>query len=378
MLPYGRHLIEEDDIAAVAETLRSDFLTSGPKIEEFEKALCEVTGAQYAVVCSSGTAALHLIARAMDLGPADCVIVPSITFLATANSPHETGARIVFADVNARTGLMEPEHLEAALNRCGSHTPRAVFPVHLRGEGVNLKALRSVADHNQIKVIGDSCHAIGGEINGSPTGACRYEDAATFSFHPVKTIAMGEGGAITTNDPELAEKTRRLRTHNVEWTADIGPWAYEMPAPGFNYRASALHCALGLSQLKKLQRFVDRRAQLAALYDKALEGLSPHLSVIPRQGHTRSGWHLYSVLIDFNALGKDRAQVMNELKERRIGTQVHYIPVHTQPYYRALEPELHLPGAEDYYAQTLSLPLFPAMSDEDVGRVVEALKDVLV
>lgn len=389
-LPYGRHTIEDDDIAAVAAVLRSDSLTGGPAVARFERSFAERVGAGYAVACANGTAALHLASLALRLGPSDRVIVPSVTFLATANGPHYTGAEVVFADVDAHTGLMTAATLEAAIARAGD-TPRAVFPVHLNGACVDMAAISQIANRRQLTVIEDACHAVGATYGDAiAVGSCLHSQMAVFSLHPVKTIAMGEGGVVTTNDPALCERLMLLRNHGMvrdparflqpeeAFHADgaANPWYYEMPEPGYNYRASEIHCALGLSQLAKLDRFLDRRRRLAAAYDRLLQPLAPQIRPISRPQKCVSGWHLYVVHIDFDGIGLSRAEVMRGLAAAGIGTQVHYLPLHRQPYWRARQPHLTLPGADTYYAHCLSLPLFPAMSDDQVARVVGALADV--
>ena len=377
MLPYGKQSIDSDDIGAVVETLKSDFLTTGPKVEEFEQALCAATGAQDAVVCSNGTTALHLACLALGLGPEDAVIVPSVTFLATANAARYCGAEVIFSDVNPDSGLLEASNLEDALAANSDKNIRAVFPVHLGGHCVDMKAIETVARKHDIKIIADSCHALGGEYDGKPVGACAHEDMATFSFHPVKTIAMGEGGAVTTNNPEWAKKMRTLRTHGMQKTPKIGPWSYDMQQIGFNYRASDIHCALGVSQLKKLGQFVKRRSELAELYTSLLKPLG-NVILSPEGGYeNKAGWHLYAARIDFETLGLSRGEVMDALLEKGIGSQVHYIPIHTQPYYTDLYGQQTLSGAETYYNHTLSLPLYPDLKDEDVRYVVDTLKQII-
>jgi UDP-4-amino-4,6-dideoxy-N-acetyl-beta-L-altrosamine transaminase len=395
MIPYGRHTIEDDDIAAVADVLRSEALTGGAAVGRFETALAAVSATPHAVVCASGTAALHLVAMALGLGPGDAVVVPSVTFLATANAARYVGADVRFADVDPETGLMTPESLEEALARPSPARPRAVIAVHLNGQCADMAGLLTVAERHGLTVVEDACHAIGGAywLDGfrHPVGAAPRSAAACFSFHPVKAVAMGEGGAITTRDDALADRVRRLRNHGM--TRDPGaftevaqafdpsgapnPWYYEMAEPGFNYRACDLQCALGASQLAKLDRFLARRRALAARYDRALEPLAPLVRPIPRGPTEDDGWHLYVVLIDFAALGQTRARVMERLRVAGIGTQVHYLPVHRQPYYRALYPDITLPGADAYYARCLSLPLFPDLDDGAVDRVAATLGEFL-
>lgn len=374
MLSYGRQSIDEDDIEAVAEVLRGDFLTTGPKIPEFENSICAAAGARQAVACANGTAALHLAALALEIGEGDAVIVPSMTFLATANGMRHAGAEVIFADVDPETGMMGVDHVERALSRApASVRPRAIVAVSLGGHMPDLEGLSALAKDKGMALIFDACHALGGGYKGKPAGACAFEDVAVFSFHPVKAIATGEGGAVTSSDPAAAEKMRILRTHGLRRDASVSPWFYEMRDLGYNYRLSDIQCALGLSQMKKLPGFIARRRELAAIYDELLNPLAPGIQIPARSDG--SAWHLYSVRMDFESAGFTRAEFMRRLKERGIGSQVHYNPLHVQPYYRARYGDIDLPGAEKYNARTLSLPLYPAMRDEDVKRVVAALKE---
>jgi UDP-4-amino-4,6-dideoxy-N-acetyl-beta-L-altrosamine transaminase len=380
-LPYGRQTIEADDLAAVAEALRADFLTTGPLVERFETAFAERVGAAHAVACANGTAALHLAMLALKLEPGEAAIVPATTFLATANCARYVGAEVVFADVDPASGLMTPQTLGEALARLGGRRLRAVVPVHLRGEAVGLPALERLAREAGAVLVEDAAHALGTTMRfGDQTetvGDVRHSAMATFSFHPVKTIATGEGGMVTTNDSDLAERLRRLRSHGMVRTDQGPPWWYEMPEIGFNYRLPDVLCALGLSQLSKLDRFAARRRALAAAYGEALAGLAPLVRPAASPSWSRPVPHLMTVLVDFAAAGRDRANVMNALRAHGVGSQVHYIPVHRQPYYAARYGPLVLPGAETWYAQCLSLPLYPAMDEADVARVVEALKEAL-
>lgn len=390
-LPYGRQTIEEDDVRAVAEALRGDLLTTGPRVAEFETAFAEKVGAAHAIACSSGTAALHLAALALDLGPGDAVVVPSVTFLATANAARYVGAEAVFADVDPETGLMGPEHLAGALSRLGGARARAVFPVHLNGQPVDMASISDMADRNGLAIVEDACHAVGGSVSGTDIGACAGSSMACFSTHPVKAIATGEGGLVTTNDSRLAASLRMFRNHgmtrdpaefvnpDLAFAADgsANPWYYEMHQPGFNYRLSDINCALGISQLAKLDRFLARRRALADLYDRLLAPLAPAMRPLPRVAWGQSGWHLYVVRIDFAGLGVDRAAFIARLRNVGIGAQVHYLPLHHQPYYRARCGQLQLPGADAYYRSVLSLPFFPAMADDDVHSVVEAIASLV-
>jgi UDP-4-amino-4,6-dideoxy-N-acetyl-beta-L-altrosamine transaminase len=380
-LPYGRQTIEDDDIAAVAEALQDDFLTTGPRVEAFETAFAEVVGARHAVACANGTAALHLAMLALDVQPGDVCIVPSITFLATANCARYVGAEVVFADVDPASGLMTPETLADAVARAGGRKIAAVLPVHLRGDVAELPALRRIADSSGAALVEDACHAVGARMTfdsvPARAGDNRWSEMAVFSFHPVKTLTTAEGGMITTADAGLAERLRRFRSHGMVRPAGADPWWYEMPEIGFNYRLPDVLCALGLSQLAKLPRFAERRRVLAARYEEALALLAPLVRPAVRPPGSDPALHLMTVLIDFAAAGKTRAEVMETLKARGIGSQVHYIPVHRQPYYAQRYGAFDLPGADAWYDRCLSLPLFPAMADEDVDRVVAALGQAL-
>lgn len=376
VLPYGRQCIDDDDIAAVVETLRSDFLTTGPKIAEFEASLCAATGAKEAIVCSNATTGLHLAAETLGIGPGDVAIIPTLTFLATANAIRYAGGDVVFADVNPDTALMEAAHFEEALARCKTK-PRAVFPVHMAGQCVDLKEIKKIADREGIKIVADSAHAVGASYDDAPVGSCKYEDMNVFSFHSVKTVAMGEGGAITTNNPEYAKKLRSLRSHGMTKRPDIGPWAYDMTDMGFNYRATDIQCALGVSQMKKLDTFVKRRREIVALYNNLLKPLSNAIRTPVQAANCNPAWHLYQISVDFKSIGMDRTTLMNKLLEKGVGTQVHYIPVHTQPYYTNLYGKQSLPGAEKFYEGTLSLPLYPSLTDKEVEYVAQTLHSIL-
>jgi UDP-4-amino-4,6-dideoxy-N-acetyl-beta-L-altrosamine transaminase len=392
-LPYGRQVIEDDDIAAVTDVLRGEYLTTGPTVARFETALASYTGAKHAVVCANGTAALHMAARALGLGPDTKIIVPSVTFLATASAPHMNGAEIVFADVDPNTGLMTPETLSNAIARA-QHAD-AVFNVHLNGQCGALEEIAAIARIHKMKVVDDACHTLGASYVGSNAGACRiganaHSDLSVFSFHPVKAIAMGEGGAVTTNDPELAKRLVRARNHGMTREAQdftnisdafddegrANPWYYELTEPEFNWRANDIQCALGLTQLAKLDRFLARRRAVVAAYDALLAPFAPIVKPLARMRSCLPAWHLYVARIDFKDTGISRAAVMRALLDEGIGTQVHYFPVHRQPYYATRFPAT-LPGADLYYSRALSLPLSAAMDADDAERVVDALARVL-
>ncbi|CAK0775764.1 UDP-4-amino-4, 6-dideoxy-N-acetyl-beta-L-altrosamine transaminase [Azospirillaceae bacterium] len=396
-LPYGRQSIDESDIASVVEVLRGDWLTQGPAVEAFERELATRTGAVYAAACSNGTSALHLAALALDIQPGDGVIVPSITFLATANAVRYVGAEVIFADINPNTGLIGVPQIEEALVRARKNgiQARAIFPVHFAGQSANMIEIGAFAREHRLKIVEDSSHAIGTSVAHEDKwlslGALPYSDMATFSFHPVKTVAAGEGGAVVTNDPTLIEKLRRFRNHGMtkepsdfenlgmgfNTDAMLNPWYYEMPEIGYNYRMTDIQCALGLSQLKRLDHFVEQRQALVTRYETLLESLSPRVTPLERVSGCRPAWHLMVVRIDFARSRRSRSGVMFSLRERGIGTQVHYIPVHRQPYYRRRYGDVSLPGTESYYQQTLSLPLFVGMTNEDVERVVDGLTAIV-
>lgn len=393
-LPYGRQVIDDDDIAAVVAVLKGDFLTTGPTVDAFEAAFAAAVDAPYAVACSSGTAGLHLAALALGLGPGDAVVVPSVTFLASANCAAYVGADVAFADIDPEIGLMTVATAEAAAARAGRDRVKAIVAVHLNGHCVDVAGL--AATFPGVPIIEDACHALGGSARAGDqawhkVGACPDSAISMFSTHPVKTIATGEGGVLTTRDPVLDERMRRYRNHGMvrdparftnrdlafDSTGAPNPWYYEMPEPGFNYRLSDIHAALGLHQIGKLDRFGAARRALRARYVERLSALGPHVRPLPVAPGCEPVWHLSVALIDFAALGIERAAVMNALRAQGVGTQVHYVPVHRQPYFRDHHPTPVLPGADAYYARCLSLPLFPAMAEGDVDRVVDALAGVL-
>ena len=379
-------------MAAVVAALRGERLAHGPKVGEFEAAFAAAAGAPEAVACSSGTAALHLALAALDVGPGDVCIVPAITFLATATAARLCGAEVVFADVDPSSGLLTAETFEAARRHAGRKA-KCVVAVHLGGRICRMDEISEAARAMDVQVVEDACHALGGrDVQGDSVGACARSDAAAFSFHPVKTIAAGEGGMVATRDPERAARMRRLANQGVTKDLDaisdpalsldaegrLNPWSYEQVELGFNYRMNEIEAALGLSQLSKLDLFVRRRRELSLLYDLTLEPLGPVVqSVRPGAPGQRISPHLHQVLIDFDSAGVDRATVMRRLAKRGVGTQVHYIPVYRQPYFARRYGELRLERAEAFYTRVLALPLFPAMRNQDIERVVSALAEAL-
>ena len=372
LLPYGRQSIDEDDIAAVCEVLRGDWLTTGPHVTAFEAALASTVGTQHAVAVSNGTAALHAAYACTGIGPGDEVIVPAITFAATANAALYVGATPVVVDVDPDTLLLDPRAASAALT---SRT-RALVGVDYAGQPCDWPALRRLADAHGLALFADGCHALGAALDGVEVGG--LADATTFSFHPVKHVAAGEGGAITTADDALAAAMRRFRTHGISKTAEeraqAGTWAYEMVALGYNYRLTDFQCALAGSQLTKLAGSVSRRSAIARQYDEALAdlpGVRPLDHVRGRHAH-----HLY--VVRWEVPGQDRRFAFSALRAENIGVNVHYLPVHLHAYYqerfgtgRGLCPQ-----AEAAYDCILTLPLFPTMSDADVRDVVEAVRKV--
>lgn len=394
-LPYGRQQIDEADLAAVCEVLLSDWLTTGPAVARFETALAERVGARHVVACSNGTAALHLALIGLNVAPGSWVAVPANTFLATANAVRYVGGEVLFVDVDPDSGLMTPETLLAALERCGEPVAGAI-PVHFAGQCVDLPGVSAIARERGMFVVADAAHAIGARYRDEtgaflPVGGGRHAQATTFSFHPVKTVTMGEGGAIATDDDDVCGRMRAARSHGMIAAAErietieegldaaggLNPWYYEMLEIGFNYRVTDMQCALGLSQLNKLDRFIARRAELVRHYDSRFEGFAPLLAPLRRTPDSVPAWHLYPALIDFDEVGVERATVMRRLHEAGIGTQVHYRPVSRQPYYAKRYGPTATRGADAFYRRTLSLPLFPAMEIADADRVADALLAVL-
>lgn len=378
-ISYGRQWIDQRDIDEVTKVLKSDFLTQGPYVEKFEQALCRYTGAKYCVAVSNGTAALHLAVLALQIKPGAQGITSPNTFLATANAFIYGGLTPRFVDIDPQTFNLDLGELKKSLNK----QTKLIIPVHFAGQPVDMRKVKSIIKGRELFVIEDASHAIGSKYaDGSRIGSCRYSTMTTFSFHPVKTITTGEGGAVMTNDKKIYERLRLLRTHGMTKDAsklavNPGPWYYEMQTLGFNYRLTDFQAALGVSQLKKLGRFKKRRREIVAQYDRAFANLPNVMAPIEEKG-VESAFHLYVLRVDFEALGVSRNFVMTQLKKQGIGTQVHYIPVHLQPYYQncfGYKPG-DFPVCEKYYEQALSLPLYPAMTNRDVAFVIRAVKEI--
>jgi len=376
LLPYGRQSVDEADIAAVADVLRSDWLTTGPKVGEFEEVFAAAVGAKFAVSFSSGTAALHGAAYAAGLGPGDEAVTTPMTFCATANCVLYQGAVPVFADVCKDTLNLDPERVRAAL----SSRTKAILPVDYSGHAADLDALLGIAEERGLTVIEDASHALGGEYRGQRVGAIAH--LTTFSLHPVKHLTTGEGGVVTTNRADYAETLRRFRNHGISSDArqrqNAGQWQYEMVLLGMNYRLPDINCALGLSQMKRLPQNLARRRVVAAVYNARLAGL-PGLILPTTREEVNPAWHLYPVRVDATKLTAGRGEVFQALRAENIGVNVHYIPVHLHPFYRDRFGYRggEYPVAEAAYEQLLSLPMFHAMTDEDVEDVVRAVGKVL-
>jgi len=376
LLPYGRQEIGEEEVASVIRVLRSDWLTSGPKTEEFELAFANFVGIEFAVAVSSGTAALHTALNALDIHTEEEVIVPAMTFAATANCVAFEGATPVFVDVDPRTLLIDPQRVAERIN---SRT-RAIIAVDYAGQPCDYAALTRLAEQYNLTLIADACHSMGALYRGQLVGS--LAELSAFSLHPVKHITTGEGGLITTASPKLAEKMRRFRNHGIaqdhHQRAEAGSWFYEMTDLGYNYRLTDFQSALGISQLKKLNKWLEIRQKIAGEYDAAFADLSSitPLHTAPALSHAH---HLYVVRLEPSRLACDRKELFAALRAEGIGVNVHYIPVHLHPYYRANfgTAEGMCPVAEEAYQQILSLPIFPSMSKHDVRDVIEAVKKVV-
>lgn len=389
MIPYGKHHIDEEDIQAVVNVLKSGVLTQGPAVEAFEQAIACYVGAKYAIAVSSGTAALHLAALVAGVGPGKTLITSPITFVASANAGLYAGGDVAFADINPDTVNMSPLALKVALEK--HPNTKAVIPVHFAGLPCDMPAIKSLADAAGAFVIEDAAHALGASYpDGRRVGCCAHSSMTIFSFHPVKAIAAGEGGMITTNDESVYRKLLRLRSHGINKLDDPfieveqsqsngqpNPWYYEMQELGFHYRITEMQCALALSQLRKLDGFISRRRELVKKYDTAFS-TSRHCRPAQISGRDESGHHLYVLAIDFDKIGKNRQQLMHILRKRDIGTQVHYMPVPAHPHYRRLGqlPEA-FPCGQKYYQGALSIPLYYGLTDQQQDRVIAAIQELV-
>ncbi len=374
---YGHQNIRWSDVISVARALVSPWLTQGPRVAELEQAICQYTGAKYAVVVANGTASLHLAMQALELGPGQEVITSAMTFLASSNCALYVGAKPQFCDIDPATSLMDLEDLQKKI------TPqtKAIIPVHFAGQSCDMAKIAEIAKAHKLFIVEDAAHAIGSEYRGEKVGNCRYSDMTIFSFHPVKTITTGEGGAITTNQKELYEKLLALRSHGIMRDPNIltkndGPWYYEMHYLGFNYRLTDIQAALGLSQLKKLDSFVKSRREMVLFYQDLFRG-QDRFRFIEEQEYSKAAFHLCPLFIDFQKIKITKRELFEQLKARHILLQVHYIPVPCQPYYQKLgqEPK-NFPNALAHYESELSLPLYPGLKDRDLRYIAKTIQDL--
>jgi perosamine synthetase len=375
-LPYGHHWLDEDDVAAVVDVLRSDWLTTGPKVAEFERAFADVVGAEYAVAVNSGTAALHAAVYAAGIRPGDEVIVPPMTFAASANCVVYQGGKPVFVDVNPDTLLIDPALVE---NQITSRT-KAIIAVDYAGQPCDYDSLKSITNQYDLTLIADACHALGASYKGRPVGT--LADLNVFSFHPVKHITTGEGGMVTIGDPELARRMRIFRNHGIpsdyRKRAKEKSWFYEMIDLGYNYRLTDIQCALGLSQLIKLPEWLARRLEIASRYDEAFKEFTAVTTLAVNENASHA-YHLYMIRLNLGKLRGARSDIFSALVAEGIGVNVHYIPVHLHPFYRqkfGTGPDM-CPVAEAAYESLITLPLFPQMSDQDIDDVIAAVYKVV-
>jgi len=370
-IPYGKQLIEQDDINCVVETLKSDYLTTGPKVKEFEESIAEFCDARYCVAVSNGTAALHLASLVL-LKKGDKVLTTPNSFLATSNSILYAGAKPIFIDI-AKDGNIDLDLCEEELKKDSSI--KVIYGVSFSGNMLNQEKLSYLKKTYDIKILEDNAHAIGAIYDNIKAGSCKNSDISIFSFHPVKHITTAEGGAITTNSREIYEKLLILRNHGMVKTPDMKPWEYEMKYLGFNYRITDIQCALGISQLKKLPKFIERRFEIARTYDKAFKN-----SIVEPlyRFDGNSSYHLYVVQVDFNSLNISRVDLFNKLREKNIGIQLHYMPINKQPYYKNLGyGKEFTPNMDKYYKECFSLPIYPKLTNEEQEYVIKSLMEIL-
>lgn len=385
MIPYGRQQISQDDIDAVVAVLQSDFLTQGPQVPAFELALQQATGAQYALAVNSATSALHIACMALGLGAGDRLWTTPITFVASPNCARYCGADVDFVDIDPSTYNLCPQQLEKKLKQAQKDgtLPKIVVPVHLCGYPCDMAAIYALSQEYGFHIIEDASHAIGGQYHGKPIGNCRYSDITIFSFHPVKIVTTAEGGAALTNCPELAERMALLRSHGITREPSKmqgeshGSWYYQQIDLGYNYRMTELQAALGVSQMTRLDEFVTRRHQLAQRYHAALHDLPLTLPLFSQQD-AYSALHLYVIRLQRAKLNYTRRDIFDALRNAGVGVNIHYIPVHTQPYYQNLGFKIgEYPIAEAYYEDAISLPMFAAMTDQQQDTVIEVLRTIL-
>ena len=379
MIPYGRQDVTEDDILAVNEVLKSDFLTQGPMVPRFENAVKAYCGAKHGVAVSNATAALHVACLALGLGKGDRLWTSPITFVASANCARYCDAEVDFVDIDPVTYNLCPIALEAKLIKAEEEgrLPKIVVPVHLCGQSCDMQAIQSLAKRFGFYIIEDASHAIGGKYGNQSVGSCQFSDITVFSFHPVKIITTAEGGMAMTNDPDLARKLALLRSHGITRAPDEmthaadGPWYYQQIELGFNYRMTDIQAALGLSQLARIDSYIEKRREIVSAYVAGLSGLEDHLTLPTEQSGVLSSWHLFVITLKHP---EKHLPLFEQLRTNGLGVQLHYIPVHLQPYYQqfGFEPGMY-PVAESYYNRAISLPLFPAMSAESTALCIEVV-----
>ncbi|WP_417277139.1 UDP-4-amino-4,6-dideoxy-N-acetyl-beta-L-altrosamine transaminase [Castellaniella sp.] len=384
MIPYGRQDITQADVDAVVEVLKSDFLTQGPKVPVFEQAIAEKVGARYAVAVNSATSALHIACLALELGPGDWLWTTPITFVASANCGLYCGAQVDFVDIDPRTYNMDPAALQAKLEQAEQlgRLPKVVVPVHLCGQPCDMAAIRALSQRYGFKIIEDASHAIGGKYCGEYIGNCSYSDITIFSFHPVKIITTAEGGVAVTNDDKLAGRMELFRSHGVTRDTKLmthppdGPWYYQQVALGLNYRMTELQAALGISQMNRLDDYVAARHRIAERYDLLLADVPVTIPWQHPDGY--SGLHLYVIRLHLDQIKKTHREVFDSLRQQGIGVNVHYIPVHTQPYYESMGFQVgNFPHAERYYQEAISLPMFQTLTASQQDEVVRALRQAI-
>lgn len=384
MIPYGRQEITRDDIQAVVDVLQSDFITQGPCVPAFEEKVAAYCGAGHAVAVNSATSALHVACLALGLGPGDWLWTSPITFVASANCGLYCGAKVDFVDIDPDTFNMCPRALERKLEAADreGRLPKVVVPVHLCGQSCDMQAIHALAQRYGFRIVEDASHAVGGAYRGTPVGDCRFSDITVFSFHPVKIVTTAEGGMALTNDPDLADRMALFRSHGVTRApekmskAPDGPWYYEQIALGLNYRMTDVQAALGISQFDRLDEYVERRRKLAARYDDLLSDLPLRPQHQPNECH--SAYHLYVVRLDLESTAATHRKVFEGMREHGVGVNLHYIPVHLQPYYRAFGfAPGDYPNAEAYYTEAFSLPLFPTFSQADQDKVAMELDECI-
>ncbi len=384
MIPYGKQLISEDDIQAVIAVLQSDWLTQGPTVEQFESTVAAYCGVKYAVAVSNATAALHLACLSLGLSPGDWLWTSPNTFVASANCARYCGADVDFVDIDARSYNLSLSELRRKLEvaQRNKRLPKVVVPVHFAGQSCEMEPLRELAEHYGFSVLEDASHAIGGSYRAQKIGACTFSDMAVFSFHPVKIVTTGEGGMILTNRSDLYQKLIELRSHGITRSPERmgepspAPWYYEQLELGFNYRLTDMQAALGKSQMHNIDTFIERRREIFARYNAQLQGLPVTLPW--QHPDTDSALHLYVIRLHRAALQRSQREIFEALRARGIGVQIHYIPVHLQPYYQKLGFQAgDFPEAEAYYQEALSLPIFPALTEEQQDVVIRALREVL-